>query len=136
MLAGGKRDLALSVVGACYGYMPTIGNLCTFRTNSGELIRLCLFTHAARQCSLSASAPRPAADVKPWEHGPLSPRSAGPGTMRDLLFEMMTAPEVKLWRRFARAWQRHHDAEMGVYAAAEEANARADRRRLKSSPAP
>ena len=44
--------------------------------------------------------------------------------------------EVKMWRKFDRWWQRHHDREMAVYAAAEEKNRKADRGRLKSSPAP
>ena len=54
--------------------------------------------------------------------------------MRDALLAMATGPEVKRLLSFAGEWQRHHDAEMSGYVAAEEANRRADRRRLKLAP--
>ena len=73
-----------------------------------------------------------AAGTRPWEHGPLSPRSAGPGSIRDALFAMATEAEVKQWRE----WEREHDAEEARYTARAEAARRADRERLKPSATP
>jgi hypothetical protein len=56
-----------------------------------------------------------AADVKPWEHSPLSPRTDGPGSLRSALLAKVNGVEAASWRRFARKWWKHRDEEMAQW---------------------
>jgi hypothetical protein len=52
-----------------------------------------------------------AANVMPWEHGPLSPRADGPNAMlRSALLAKVNCIEAQAFRRYARKWQKRHDA--------------------------
>ena len=54
-----------------------------------------------------------AANVMPWEHGPLSPRADGPNAMlRSALLAKVNCIEAQAFRRYARKWQKRHDAEV------------------------
>jgi hypothetical protein len=66
-----------------------------------------------------------AANVMPWEHGPLSPRADGPNAMRrSALLAKVNCIEAQAFRRYARKWQKRHDAEVAHWMERDDTGAR------------